>query len=403
MKAWSLNTAVATVVSRQRFAEEERTPASGGRPERNPALAFRSIGSAALKALLAALLFAAWAARAATSAPSLTVPPTRGFPGQTVSVPLFASFPTNAPRNVVALQADIGFDPASLSSGTPLPAAALSNQVLASSQPASGVRRVLIYSLNNTLFTNGVVASLPFSISPTARGTMPLTLTNVVMASASGKSVVSTEFSGYITVEPVYPRPDGDVDVFLRSVVGKTYVIQATTNLVQWVNILTNTATSGILTFTDPNAHLYRYRFYRAVPIELAPSLSLAGSQGHTYIIQATTNLVNWVNISTNYQAGSAIAFTDPDASRYARRFYRALLFDAETGGWIGTLTLSPAGAVNFTFGAVAGRTYVIQATTNLEQWVNLSTTVATNGSLSILDTSATNFPYRFYRVRVAP
>ena len=107
MKAWSLNTAVATVVSRQRFAEEERTPASGGRPERNPALAFRSIGSAALKALLAALLFAAWAARAATSAPSLTVPPTRGFPGQTVSVPLFASFPTNAPRNVVALQADI--------------------------------------------------------------------------------------------------------------------------------------------------------------------------------------------------------------------------------------------------------------------------------------------------------
>jgi len=50
---------------------------------------------------------------------------------------LFASFPTNAPRNVVAMQADIGFDPASLSSGTPLPGVAVSNQVLASSQPAS--------------------------------------------------------------------------------------------------------------------------------------------------------------------------------------------------------------------------------------------------------------------------
>ena len=132
-------------------------------------------------------------------------------------------------------------------------------------------------------------------------------------------------------------------------------------------------------------------------------SFSLAGAQGHTYIIQATTDLVNWANISTNYQAGSVIAFTDPDASKYARRFYRALLFDAATGGWIGTLTLSPAGTVSFTFGAVAGRTYMIQATTNLEQWVDLSTTVATNGSLSIIDTSATNFPYRFWRIRPTP
>ena len=51
----------------------------------------------------------------------------------------------------MALQADIGFDPASLSSGTPPLGVAVSNEVLATSQPASGMRRVLIYSLNNTL------------------------------------------------------------------------------------------------------------------------------------------------------------------------------------------------------------------------------------------------------------
>jgi hypothetical protein len=42
-------------------------------------------------------------------------------------------------------------------------------------------------------------------------------------------------------------------------------------------------------------------------------------------IIQATTNLVssNWVNI---YTSTPPINFTDPAASNYVRRFYRAQL-----------------------------------------------------------------------------
>ena len=40
-------------------------------------------------------------------------------------------------------------------------------------------------------------------------------------------------------------------------------------------------------------------------------------------IIQASTNLVNWVNVYTNMPP---FVFTDPHASNYRTRFYRAVL-----------------------------------------------------------------------------
>jgi uncharacterized repeat protein (TIGR01451 family) len=50
---------------------------------------------------------------------------------------------------------------------------------------------------------------------------------------------------------------------------------------------------------------------------------SLTGTPGQTNIIQASTNLVNWISIYTNV---NPFLFTDPYASNYPVRFYRALL-----------------------------------------------------------------------------
>jgi uncharacterized repeat protein (TIGR01451 family) len=50
---------------------------------------------------------------------------------------------------------------------------------------------------------------------------------------------------------------------------------------------------------------------------------SLTGTPGQTNIIQASTNLVNWIPIYTNV---NPFLFTDPYASNYPVRFYRALL-----------------------------------------------------------------------------
>jgi uncharacterized repeat protein (TIGR01451 family) len=47
---------------------------------------------------------------------------------------------------------------------------------------------------------------------------------------------------------------------------GQQYIIQASTNLVNWVNVYTNPAYSDPFTFTDTNVSSYGSRFYRVVP-----------------------------------------------------------------------------------------------------------------------------------------
>ncbi len=50
-------------------------------------------------------------------------------------------------------------------------------------------------------------------------------------------------------------------------------------------------------------------------------------------------------------------------------------------------------------FAGATGSNYVLQASTNLVNWVPLSTNVASTNLFNLFDPGATNFPYRFYRV----
>jgi hypothetical protein len=63
-------------------------------------------------------------------------------------------------------------------------------------------------------------------------------------------------------LNPAWPA-NGPFGVRLSGISGLTNIIQASTNLVNWTPILTNTI--GIYDFTDPNSTSYRSRFYRAV------------------------------------------------------------------------------------------------------------------------------------------
>jgi len=52
----------------------------------------------------------------------------------------------------------------------------------------------------------------------------------------------------------------------------------------------------------------------------------------------------------------------------------------------------------------IAGRTYYVQASTNMSNWVDISTNVAgTNGLWNVVDADATNYPSRFYRTSDQP
>lgn len=50
-------------------------------------------------------------------------------------------------------------------------------------------------------------------------------------------------------------------------------------------------------------------------------------------------------------------------------------------------------------FSGVTGSNYVLEASTNLINWIPLITNVATTNVFDVLDSQATNFPYRFYRM----
>jgi hypothetical protein len=64
-----------------------------------------------------------------------------------------------------------------------------------------------------------------------------------------------------------------------------------------------------------------------SVPLQTTPGqfqLRLAGTPGQSFVIQATTDLVHWTSISTNTLSGAAFDFTDPNAGSFKMRFYRA-------------------------------------------------------------------------------
>jgi len=53
--------------------------------------------------------------------------------------------------------------------------------------------------------------------------------------------------------------------------------------------------------------------------------LQFIGAAGSNYVLQASTNLVNWTPVATNPATTTGIIFIDPKSSNYPARFYRAM------------------------------------------------------------------------------
>jgi hypothetical protein len=51
-------------------------------------------------------------------------------------------------------------------------------------------------------------------------------------------------------------------------------------------------------------------------------ALNVAGASGNQYVIEASTDLVNWIPVQTNT---APFIFVDPDAGKYPQRFYRSV------------------------------------------------------------------------------
>lgn len=62
-------------------------------------------------------------------------------------------------------------------------------------------------------------------------------------------------------------------------------------------------------------------------PAELpsgACAVTIQGAPMHNWELQASTNLVSWVSLMSVFSTNTSLQFIDYDATNYSRRFYRA-------------------------------------------------------------------------------
>jgi hypothetical protein len=81
---------------------------------------------------------------------------------------------------------------------------------------------------------------------------------------AGGESANSSQaYATVPTVLLVGSSGGGQFSLSFAAVSGQNYVIETSTDLADWVPVLTNTAASGVFNFTDTNATAHKL-FYRA-------------------------------------------------------------------------------------------------------------------------------------------
>ena len=130
--------------------------------------------------------------------------------------------------------------------------------------------------------------------------------------------------------------------------------------------------------------------------------LHVRGQVGQGFVIQASTNLTQWESIGFNSLSGGAFDFIDIDTQGFPARFYRVLPLDAV----LDTLALqvlgtdaSTNGAVVVRIGGPAGQPFYLQASTDLQNWSDLTRGVIVDDEFDFLDASGGQLPSRVYRV----
>ena len=144
-------------------------------------------------------------------------------------------------------------------------------------QPPGGTG---VGSLTVTIQHTDPSARLYFTLDgslPTTNSTLyagPITLTNTVTLKAKAVEAGfndSVAATATFTIRPFVQfgswsfNANGQFQIQLQGPAGKTYVFQSSTNLIDWVSLSTNVAPGGLIQFVDPVSTNYPYQFYRAL------------------------------------------------------------------------------------------------------------------------------------------
>jgi YD repeat-containing protein len=155
---------------------------------------------------------------------------------------------------------------------------------------------------------------------------------------------ISSNISSNLVIGPSQLLADGRFQLtVIGGVLGQSYILLASTNLVDWIPISGYTFTNPPIVIFDPDAANFRWRFYRIGPLSSTPAMKLGLSsvppfnsngfnltlfslRGLRYQIDASTNLINWITITNFVSTNSIFYFSDPAAKNFNQRFYRAVV-----------------------------------------------------------------------------
>ncbi len=121
----------------------------------------------------------------------------------------------------------------------------------------------LYYTLNGTLpGTNSLLYTGPVLLTNSATLTANAFETNY-NNSIGVSAAFTVQAAAYFTGSSFLPG--GQFQLGLAGVPGKTYVLQASTNLTDWTPLSTNLATTNTFNLSDPGAATFPKRFYRTI------------------------------------------------------------------------------------------------------------------------------------------
>lgn len=395
----------------------------------------------------------------ALAAESLIVGSGTAQPAAAVSIPIALQ----SQGNVVSLQADVRFDANVFTFGALTADAAATNHTVASSEPTPGVRRLLLYSLNNAALGDGALAHLQFLVRSNApEGTFTLSLSNVILVDALALPVLPlTLTDGAITVVQetncTYTL-SANHGAFTTAAVGNVEVIAAEScawsvvNTNNWITITSGSSGvgNGTVTYsvakntkrkTRTGTLLIAGQPYLVIQSDTArPTVALISPDKKTKVFtNANVTLLGTandnvgvarveysLNSKTNYQMASGT--TDWSAgitlstgkntvqvrsidlagnvSAVVKRSYRyepSAAFAPALAVSSGAMVQMPDHRFRFGFQVIPGSNYILQTSTDLRNWSNISTHRATTATLEFTETVESNSPQRFFRLRAVP
>jgi hypothetical protein len=131
--------------------------------------------------------------------------------------------------------------------------------------------------------------------------------------------------------------------------------------------------------------------------------LSVFGQVGHNYTLLASTNLANWVPVLSFACTNGAMDVFDAAARSFSARFYRLAPPAAVSGLRLGLGSARPlsSSGLDLMLFSLPGLDYRIDASSDLLKWTAVTNFVSTDATMHFMDSSATNYSRRFYRAVV--